>query len=108
VTTETETETDTGIVPLFWPGPSLRPDYPHFVANINDEVTLWADTTLRDFRVYPINSIGWEISFNHQGPYIVGAYSPTIEIVTEHTRVGYDAVYRNRETILLYVAMLTK
>jgi hypothetical protein len=93
-------------VPLFWPGPSLRPDYPRFVANINDEVTLWADTTLRDFRVYPINSIGWAIVKNHEGFTILGAYGPTIHGVTESTRIGYDAVYRNREAILLYAAML--
>jgi hypothetical protein len=97
----------TDIVPLFWPGPSLRPDFPRFVANINDEVTLWADEKLKDFRVYPTNHIGWEIGINYEGPYIVGAYGPTLQGVTEHTRVGYDAVYRNREAILTYVAMLT-
>lgn len=93
--------------PLFRPGASLKVDYPHFVANINDEVSLWADKDFYDFRVYPLDSIGWSIGYTADGPYIVGAYSPTIEGVTEKTRVGYDAVYRNKDTILLYVQMLT-
>lgn len=102
------TETDTGVEPLFWPGLSLQPDYPRFVANINDEVSLWANDKLSDFRVYPANSIGWAVVLNHEGPIIVGAYGPTIHGVTEATRIGYDAVWRNREAILLYVMMLTK
>lgn len=95
--------------PLFWPGWSLRVDYPRFVANINDEVTLWADEKLSDFRVYGANSIGWSVVQSHEGFTVLGSGEVgniDLNYVSDTTREGCEAVYRNREAILVYVAML--